>query len=213
MFLFSGYVPDSSGFDSRTQGAIRFSVAFLIATAAKLAYDWSSQRYLKVAVTAGVISVFALFGVSILGQREAWVAAAQYNGELLARMDHAIRRSNLNTQPAFTLIAQLPETFPHAVNEEPIFGETWDIGPALSLLYPTINVRANVYEPVGTSVLPDGVILHGYWRASYPFYLYRLVDDQVYTIRTPDEWRMAAPAAHTQPDLNLHGPGIGEQAN
>jgi hypothetical protein len=187
IFVFSGYIPNSSGFESRTQGAVRFAVAFLIAVGAKLFYNLLNYIQLKRVVALGTIVLFVLFTLSIVGQREAWISAAQYNSSLLQKIDTAIRRSKLNEQTAFTIIAELPGTFPNQVNGEPIFGEAWDIGPALSSLYPLSNIRANVYEPFGTTFQHDQVIIGGYWAATYPFYFYRFSDDRIYFINTAED--------------------------
>ncbi len=187
IFVFSSYIPNSLGFESRTQGAVRFAVAFLIAVAAKSFYNLLNHSQLKRIVVLGTIVLFVLFTFSIVGQREAWISAAQYNNALLQKMDGAIRRAKLNEQAAFTFVAELPGTFPNQVNAEPIFGEAWDLGPALSSLYPLSNVRANVYEPFGTTIQQDQVIVGGYWAATYPFYFYRFSDDQIYFINTAED--------------------------
>ncbi|HLO15731.1 MAG TPA: hypothetical protein VK206_12935 [Anaerolineales bacterium] len=188
IFVFSGYIPNSSGFESRTQGAIRFAVAFLIAAGIKFFYKSFPDYPLKQITILGTISLAMLFTLAIVGQGEAWISAARYNDFLLRKMDSAIRQSKLNEQATFTFIAELPANFPNQVNNEPIFGETWDIAPALSLLYPASNIRANVYEPLGTTIQPDEVIFHGYWEAKYPFYFYRFTDDQIYLIRTAQDF-------------------------
>jgi hypothetical protein len=97
-------------------------------------------------------------------------------------------RANLDEQAGFTLVAQLPGGFPHEVNQEPKFGETWDIGPVLSLRFPRTSIRANVCEPMGTSALPYGLMLHGYWSVRFPFFLYTFSSDRLYAIRRADDW-------------------------
>jgi hypothetical protein len=186
IFVFSVYVPNSSGFESRTQGALRFAVAFLIAVGTKFCYKSLNHQLKKIIVLAASV-LYMLFTLSIVGQGEAWISAAQYNDFLLQKMDTTIRQAKLNEQAAFTFIAELPGNFPNQVNGEPIFGETWDIGPALSLLYPANNIRANVYEPFGTIIQPDRVIFHGYWEAKLPFYFYRFSEDHIYLIKTADD--------------------------
>jgi len=182
IFVLSFYVPNSSGFESRTQGAIRFAVALVIATGAKLLHHAFVRRRFKELVALGAAALYVIFGASVVGQREAWVAAAQYNAQLLEEMDAAIQRAKLNEQLGFTFVADLPTTFPRQVNDEPLFGQAWDLGPALALLYPRSTVRANVYEPVGTIIQTDKVVLHGYWEARYPFYFYRFGDGSIYSI-------------------------------
>lgn len=193
IFVFSGYTPNSAGFESRTQGGIRFAVAFLIATGIKFFYQSFPHGYLKQFVVLCAIGLSLLFTFSIVGQSEAWIFAARYNDFLLQKMDRAIRHSELDQQSAFTLIAELPTTFPHQVNEEPIFGETWDIAPALSLLYPESDIRANVYESATTVLQTDQVIFHGYWEARYPFYVYRFSDDHIYLVNTAQDFRNLFP--------------------
>lgn len=188
IFVLSVYVPNSSGFESRTQGAIRFAVALVIAVGAKLVHDRLTRRRLRQMVAVGTAGLLVFFAGSIVGQREAWVEAAHYNAGLLRDMDAAIQRARLNEQAGFTFVADLPATFPRQVNAEPLFGEAWDLGPALSLVYPDSNIRANVYEPIGTTVGSDSVVLHGYWEARYPFYFYRFGDGTIYSIKTAGDF-------------------------
>jgi hypothetical protein len=189
IFVFSGYIPNSAGFESRTLGAIRFAVAFLIAAGTKFLYKSFAHPQARQVIAFGTINLCLLFALSIVGQREAWISAARYNDLLLQKMDAAIRQSKLNEQASFTFIAELPATFPNQVNDEPVFGETWDISPALSVIYPENNIRANVYEPTTTVIQPDKVIFHEYWEAKFPFYFYRFSEDRIYKIQTAQNMR------------------------
>jgi len=189
IFVFSDYIPNSWGFESRTQGAIRFAFGFLIAVGAKFFYNFFKHHQLRRMIILGTVGLFVLFALSIVGQREAWISAARYNSFLLQKMDVAIRTHKLNEQKTFTFVAELPESFPNQVNGEPIFGESWDIGPSLSLLYPRNNIMATVYEPFGTVIRPDQIMIGGYWTAKYPLYFFRFATGNVYLIKTAQDLR------------------------
>ncbi len=89
---------------------------------------------------------------------------------------------------AFTLVAQLPAEFPNQINQEPIFGTSWDLSSALSLIYPDIKIDANVLWPPATVVNSDGITIFGYWTAAYPFSFYSYQDDVIYTIASENDW-------------------------
>jgi len=182
IFAVSDYIPRSTGFETRTQGAMRFVVALLLGLIATGIYAAVRGRVTRQLISVLTFGLAAFLALSNVGQREAWIAAARYNDVLLVKMEGAIRSAGLLEQSRFTFIADLPERFPGQVNGEPIFGETWDIGPALSLAFPNSAIRANVYDVPGTIVLADMAIFHGYWEAPYPFYFYRFNDNQIYTV-------------------------------
>ena len=201
IFAVSDYIPRSFGFESRTQGAIRFVVALLLAVTATGLYALVRGRIARNVVSAVTFGLAAFLALSMVGQREAWIAAARYNDVLLQKMDRAIRNAGLLEHTRFTFIADLPEHFPGQVNGEPIFGETWDIGPALSLAFPDSSIRANVYEERGTIILADMAIFHGYWEAPYPFYFYRFSDDRIYMVASSADLSRIIGMAETEARL------------
>lgn len=188
IYAISDYVPNSLGYESRTLGAIRFSTAFLMAIVIQSAYHSLRNTFLKKSIILLLFVAISFFAVSMLGQREAWIAAARYNDYLLGKIALAIREHRLDDEKSLTLVADLPDEFPNQINQEPIFGVPWDLGPALSLVYPDIKIDANVYWPQATVADADGIVIHGYWRAAYPFSFYVYQNDAIYTIESEDDW-------------------------
>jgi len=190
VYVFSAYVPDPRGFENRTLGAIRFVTALLFAVllqSAGTARGCKSFRRIGAAVLIGLSSLFAC---SMIGQREAWIAAARHNDYVLDRINLAIRREQLDRVRSLTLVAILPDEFPGQVNQEPIFGAPWDITTALSLTNPDIAVRANVYNSTATTdVHRISIVTLGHsWEAAYPFWLYSFENNRLYLVTTEQDW-------------------------
>ena len=188
IFILSRYAPTAYGYESRTQISIRFAFGFLLAGMFKIAYDVPVQRFLKWLVAVSAVGLLSLFSLSIVGQREAWIEAARYNARLLTKIDRALQDAHVQEQKAWTLVAEIPQTFPHQINGEPLFQEFWDFGAALALLYPNHTIRANVYRTKKTAAHADRIVIQGYWEAFYPFYFYRFATDRVSQIHTEQEW-------------------------
>jgi|GEM_PF-3199649 len=188
IYAVSDYVPNSLGYESRTLGAIRFSTAFLIAVVVQSVHHLLRHTILKKAISLALFASISFFMLSLIGQREAWIAAARYNDYLLGKITLAIRENGLDDEESLTLVADLPEEFPNQINQEPIFSVFWDLGPALSLVYPEIKIDANVYWPHATVADADGIEIHGYWRAAFPFSFYVYQNDTIYSIESEDDW-------------------------
>jgi hypothetical protein len=190
IFVFSDYRPTSGGFESRTQGGIRFATAVLIAATALLG-GATRAKFLRLAIPAAITALFALFAFGMLGQREGWIEAAHYNKGVIEQVGRALRVSVIGRRDSLTLIAELDRRFPHSVNGEPIFGTAWDLGPALELANPDMRIRANVYEPKRARVDSGGVTIHGYWRASFPFYYLRVGQNGLREVASKLDWEEA----------------------
>jgi hypothetical protein len=193
IFVFSEYRPTLSGFESRTQGGIRFAASFLIASIAFLGATnrmGAANRIIRVAVPGVIATLFMLFAFGVVGQREGWIEAARYNREVVEHVDRALQ-ATLGQPDSLTLIAELDRRSPHSENGEPTFGTSWDLGPALELANPGLRVRANVYEAKRTRVDPEGVTIDGYWRAPFPFYYFRLGEARLRKVTSGQDWAAA----------------------
>jgi hypothetical protein len=187
IFLFSDYRPTARGFENRTQGAIRFATAFLLASAL-VALAGARPRWARLAGRACTLTLLGLFTLGTVGQREGWIAAAQYNQEIVAEIGQAIRDSGIGDRQSLTIVAVIDRPFVHSVNAEPIFRTSWDLGPALELAYPGLRVRANVYEPKRATVDRVGITLDGDWTAPFPFRYFRTGEPGLRWVRSEQEW-------------------------
>jgi len=106
IFAFSDYRPTAAGFESRTQGGIRFASAFLIASTVVLAGTVRAKR-VKPAIFTATAVLFALFAFGMLGQREGWIEAAHYNKGVVEEVSKAVRATVIGEQDSLTLIAEL----------------------------------------------------------------------------------------------------------
>lgn len=187
IFVFSDYHPTAHGFESRTQGAIRFAAGFLLASA----LVWATAARAAWARSVGRISclgLLTLFTLGTVGQREAWIEAARYNRGIVEEISSAIRSAGFAGRDSLTLVAVLDRRFRQSVNGEPTFRTSWDLGPALELAHPGMRIRANVYEAKRASVGPDGVTLDGSWRAAFPFQVFRTGQGAIREVRSEQEW-------------------------
>jgi hypothetical protein len=192
IYAISWYKPDPAGFENRTLGGMRFVTALSIAVSIKAVDSFLVRRTLKKIMLALTIGLLSLFSFSIIGQREAWSAAAQYNEFLAGRINGALREKHLEDEKTLTLVAVLPTTFPDQVNQEPILGASWDITSLMSLTNPGMTVKAGVYNAdASATVYPDKVafvILKHKWDAPYPFWLYKFDGDELYRIDSGQDW-------------------------
>jgi hypothetical protein len=192
IYAISWYKPDPFGFENRTMGGIRFVTALSIAAFIQAVDSFLSQIPQKKMLIALVLGLLSLFSFSIIGQREAWSAAAHYNEFIVSRINHALREQYLKNEKSLTLVALLPTTFPDQVNQEPILGAPWDITPLMSLTNPGMTIKAGVYNANATAtVYPDKVafvILKHKWNAPYPFWVYRFDGDEIYQIVSEQDW-------------------------
>ncbi|HKO21484.1 MAG TPA: hypothetical protein VJX91_02445 [Candidatus Eisenbacteria bacterium] len=184
IFLGSEYRPTAHGFESRTQGAIRFGAGFLVAS---VFLAMTALQKVKLAARVICLGAFLLFTLGVVGQREAWIAAGRYNREVLGEIDSALRSSDLLGADSLTLVAVLDRKFSASVNGEPTFGTSWDLGPALEVAHPGLKVSANVYTVKRARVDPRGVTLDGSWRANFPFHAFR-TGAGIRQIRSEHEW-------------------------
>lgn len=199
IFVFSTYMPDPTGFENRTLGGIRFVTALSMTIFAKAMQSIFKRGLLQKTAILSTFGLFIFFTFSIIGQREAWIAAARYNAQTLSKMNAAIHRQHLSGLQQLTLVAVLPSEFPGQVNQEPIFGTPWDITPSLALSNPATAINANVYNSKSTSVGAKKVvidILGNHWEATYPFWLYKFEDDRFYQITSEQDWRKHIQPAH-----------------
>lgn len=187
MYIFSDYLPVSSGFENRTLGAIRFATALVLTVSAKFIFNFFTHNLPKIITTISIIVLLFLYTLSIIGQREAWIGAAQYNNKIIQNINAAIRDENLNNIKSITLVAILPNKFPEEINQEPILGVPWDITPLLSLSNPTISINANVYNSTATAY-SDKITINGYWEALYPFWLYDFEKNKMHLITSQSDW-------------------------
>ena len=187
IFVFSEYKPSSGGFDSRTQGGIRFAEAFLIASTGFLA-GGERRNVLRVIAHVGIVCLFVLFAFGMVGQREGWIEAARYNRAVVSQINEAMGVSKAVRHDSLTIVAELNVRNPHLINGEPTFGTSWDLGPALELTNPGKHIRANVYEAKRTRVDPNGLLLDGYWRASFPFYYFRTGERGLRRVKSKSDW-------------------------
>ncbi len=132
-----------------------------------------------------------LFSFSMIGQREAWIAAAHYNEKLLGDVNAAIVASGLNEKKSFTLVVEMPDTFPGEVNKEPIYGWPWDIGTALYFSNPGINITTLVYNASETAVTEEKILIYGYYMSEYPFYFYSYKTGKIIPINSKQDWEQA----------------------
>lgn len=188
IYVFSHYSPQSWGFENRTQGAVRFAFAFLVAVWLESLIGRAGRaRSRWLAIVA--VTLWAGHFVSMVAQREAWIAAAAFNARSLNRVERAIRAHDLDRSPSLTLLTALPSTFPGQLNHEPIFGVSWDIGAALSLAFPDVVIRANVPTPFRTVVDDRGVTIDRTWFAAYPFHVYSDATGSLRLVASADDWR------------------------
>jgi hypothetical protein len=183
VFAVSTYRPDSWGFATRTQGAIRYAFGMTAAAGVMVLYTSTHSRRWKLAVKSGTATLLIFLALSMVGQREAWVSAARFNDGVVERVVAAITKLGLHLPAKTVIVAQLPATHPCDVNGEPIFGESWDIGPALQMRFPDKIVDANVYRSKDTKITDSGIVIGGYWQAAYPFYFFRFSDGRAFEIR------------------------------
>ncbi|MGD0173441.1 MAG: hypothetical protein ABSC61_03250 [Anaerolineales bacterium] len=191
IFALSDYLPTASGFDNRTLGAIRFATAMLAAIIFQILYKIFVDRWAKRVLTFLTLSLFLLFTLSMVGQREAWIAAAHYNEKLLRDVNAAIVASGINEKTSFTLVVEMPDTFPGEVNKEPIYGWPWDIGTALSFSNPGIDINTLVYHPSKTSADEEEIIIDGFYKGVYPFYFYSYKTGKIVSITSEKDWEGA----------------------
>jgi hypothetical protein len=192
IYVVSWYKPDPSGFENRTMGGIRFVTALSIAVLIKAVDSFLTHRIQKKALFVLVLGLLSFFSFSIIGQREAWSAAARYNEFIAGRINQSLREQHLENQKSLTLVAALPTTFPDQVNQEPILGAWWDITSLMSLTNPEMTIKAGVYNAATSAVAyPDKVafvILMHNWDASYPFWPYRFDRDEIHQIASEQDW-------------------------
>jgi len=188
IFVFSSYSPQSWGFENRTQVGVRFAFAFLVSTG--LERILTLRRRPPVPWLAATVALLSgSFFLSMVAQREAWIAGARFNDRSLERIERSIRTHGLDRLPSITILTSLPQSFPGEVNHEPIFGVSWDIGGALALAFPRIDIRANVPIPARTVVDEAGVTIDRSWVATFPFFAYAADDASIRTISSSDDWR------------------------
>jgi hypothetical protein len=194
IYAISWYKPDPFGFENRTMGGIRFVTALSIAVSIKAIDSLLTHRTQKKMLIVLALGLLSLFSFSIIGQREAWSAAARYNEFIVGRINQALRGRHLENEKSLTLVAVLPTTFPDQVNQEPILGAPWDITSLMSLSNPAMTINAGVYNAAATAAAyPDKVafvILKHNWDAPYPFWLYRFDGDEIYRIASEQDWRL-----------------------
>ncbi len=138
--IFVGFEPSSAGFPSRTQGGVQFTWAFVVAAG----FFWVrhvGSRVWQAMAAVGLAATVWLAGVAIVVEADAWVAADRFNVSVLDKLEATIDHSELAEATAFTLVVDVPVTFPGQFNGEPSFGEPWDIGPALALRFPGKTIR------------------------------------------------------------------------
>lgn len=197
IFVFSEYLPNPFGYGSGTLGGIRYSTALLLAAATTSLYHLFTRKWPKRLVASFFIGLIALFTLSMIGQREGWVAAARYNDSILRHINKALHQNHLDETKLLTLVVERPENFPHQINEEPIFSVPWDIGNALSLANPIMIIHANVYHPQLTYVYNDRIQINNsgppdeVWKAFYPFYFYKFETNKIYPITSEEDWHGA----------------------
>ena len=187
IFVFSAYGPTARGFESRTQGAIRFTVGLVLASVCFAIANGGNvigKRITYVLVSA----LFVLFGLGIVGQREGWIRAAEFNRLMLKQMDEASLRADLAGRDTVTVIADVGAGLRGSVNGEPIFGSSWDLGPSLEVAHPPTRFRANVYSTTRTTADSTGVRIGPEWRATFPFYFFRAGKQNLLEIRTEEDW-------------------------
>jgi len=190
IFVFSTYSPDSSGFENRTLGAIRFVTALCFSIIGVISWRVFLNKRIKTAIAGALIAVFCLHLLSMIGQREAWISASHYNEKIIANINEMISNKGLHDLDTMRLVAKIPFDFPGQVNREPIISVPWDITPLLALANPTIEIEANVYNPT-TVVSQDKITIDGYWEAEFPFYLYDHDRNILTTITSEQEWENA----------------------
>ena len=188
IFVFSDYTPQSWGFENRTQVGVRFAFAFLVAVLVDRLLRLPGKASCRW-VAMAAIALLGSFFMAMVAQREAWIAAARFNDRSLHRVERAIRAHGLDRGPALTILTALPASFPGQLNHEPIFGVSWDIGAALSLAFPAIDIRANVPVPTRTVVSDEGVTIDRTWVATFPCHVYSDETESIQTISSSDEWR------------------------
>jgi hypothetical protein len=167
---------------------VRFAFAFLVAVWMDRLLRLPGKARCRWVATAA-IALLGGFFLAMVAQREAWIAAARFNDRSLYRVERAIRAHSLNRGPALTILTALPASFPGQLNHEPIFGVSWDIGAALSLAFPTIDIRANVPIPTRTVVSNEGVTIDRTWVTTFPFYAYFDDTESLRIIASAEEWR------------------------
>ena len=187
IYVFSDCRASSRGFETRTQGGVRFAWAFVLAAGITSLHQALAWRRWKRLCAAAALVLLGLFMLSIVVQRDAWISASRHNDLMLQRMDRVIRSTGLDALPSFTFLAELPQTFPEQVNREPTFGVPWDLGPALSLRFPEIEIQANVYTPERAAIQPDGVTIDRWWEARFPFFFFRHSTEQIYSIASAQD--------------------------
>ncbi|WP_347989630.1 hypothetical protein [Methylomonas sp. AM2-LC] len=188
IYVFSYYYPVSAGFNNRTLGAIRFSTSLAAACIFITLFNSLNQVTDRKLFSMIFVCFFAFFSMSVIGQREAWIAACKFNDNNISKINAAIYEQGLQNNKDITLIAMLPRNFPEQVNNEPIFSESWDLTNSLSISNPSINFTANV-NTAETTVDSAKVILHSSWQAIYPFWLYHFKTEKLYRITSEDSWR------------------------
>jgi hypothetical protein len=190
IYSISDYSPTAAGFESRTQGGIRFAAAFALA-AAGIGCKCFRSKPLRSIGRAVLASVFALLAFGMAGQREGWIGAARHNEATRREISTAMLASDIRDRESITLVANLERRFPEAINKEPVFGTSWDLGPALELAHPDMRIRANVWQANRGYVDSTGLYLDGYWKATFPFYYYRPGLKTLREVVSVQDWEMA----------------------
>jgi hypothetical protein len=186
IFLFSGAVPNSIGFDSRVQVAIRFVVSVVWALVL-LALALRMGRWRAVPLCVLVVA----FAMSMKVQRDAWIDAAGFNARvveaIVERAPSPAVWSATSSEP-YTIFVHMPKSFPGAFNHEPIFAVHWDLTAALQQRWQAPRLRAAVLGAMPVTVDERGVEIEEVWRAPFPFLFYDAIEGRAEVVRSRDDW-------------------------
>lgn len=187
IFVLSAYSPTAAGFESRTQGAIRFTVGLVLASVFFAITNGGNAVGKKITYVL-MPALFALFSLGIVGQREGWIRASEFNQLMLKEMDEVLLHADLAERDTVTVVADVGGGLRGSVNGEPIFGSSWDLGPSLEVAHPPTHFRANVYAAKRTTADSTGVTIGPEWRATFPFYYFRAGEQNLLEVRTEEDW-------------------------
>jgi hypothetical protein len=148
IFWFSTYLPDAQdAFATRTLGGIRFAWGFLIAIIFYKLFEIARSKISQALVTILFLMLLAWSLITIIGQRQAWIAAARINELVVNQFVNAMTLDERSSDHPINALVVMPNRFTQEVNIEPIFSTTWDITPSLKERFANRPVLAQaIYE-------------------------------------------------------------------
>lgn len=208
VFFISNYPPIAFGFENRILLWIRFSSMLILGIFINNILYWvKDKKIIDIGLRLGLSLLFFSFFTSVISQKNAWIAASEYNKNMILNLGKHLPNAKKDTK--VVIIENIKSKYKF-IADEPTMNSDYEVDGALSLYQPKSQLKGeniiffipndySLYEILGKKLnnrykteyeINDYFIKFGKRELAFPFYIYDIKNNKIQLINNKKEFKI-----------------------